>query len=388
MRFPTKREIEMGDGSTIRTPATSTKASRDRAGFTLIELLVVIAIIAVLIGLLLPAVQAAREAARRIQCVNNMKQIGLGIHNYLSGNDSFPAGAFSSWVPEQASYVVNGDFSAHARLLPFMEQQAVYNSANFSVSVFQSDSGASMNQTVTTTVLNVFLCPSSPVPTWTDVQYNGERATGNNYFASWGSSLEFNALRVNGPPNGIFEVLPIGSIPTTKLADITDGTSNTLAFGEWKTGTGNLSVVTIPTDIIFVGVFPQGTDFNSPLLDMPAGAAVLQPWLAQCGAAAATPSARKPKTPTLGECWAFGLPGYTLGDTLQPPNPPYPNCNTSAQGFVSYPAHYGMSSFHPGGANILMCDGSVRFLKNTTNVVTVWSLGTRAGGEVVSADSY
>ncbi len=359
-----------------------------RRGFTLIELLVVIAIIAVLIALLLPAVQAAREAARRLQCVNNLKQLGLAMHNYISSNDTFPAGAFSSWVPESGAWVVNGDFSAHARLLPFMEQQNLFNAANFYVSVFQSPVGGEMNQTVTTTIVNSFLCPSSIPPSWNDVQYNGERAVGNNYFASYGASLEFNALRVNGPPNGVFEILPKGSITPTKLAAVRDGTSNTIAFGEWKVGSGNLAIVTIPTDVIFIGSFPQNSTFNSPLLDMPAGGSVLVPWLQQCAAGAATPANRKPKTPTLGECWAFGLPGYSLGNVVQPPNPPYPNCNTSAQGFITYPAHLGMSSNHPGGANILLCDGSVRFLKNSTGVQTVWSLGTIAGGEILSSDSY
>src|SRR5689334_7840045 len=115
-----------------RQEAPGPKGGRNR-GFTLIELLVVIAIIAVLIALLLPAVQAAREAARRAQCVNNLKQIGLGLHNYHSTHDAFPGGAY--WARQfNGTTQNNGDFSAHFRLLANMEQMAIYNAANFSIS--------------------------------------------------------------------------------------------------------------------------------------------------------------------------------------------------------------------------------------------------------------
>ena len=110
----------------------TTSPQRSRRGFTLIELLVVIAIIAVLISLLLPAVQSAREAARRVQCVNNLKQIGLAIHNYISANDCVPAGGFPAWVQESQYYICNGDFSVHCRLLPYLEQQNLANAANYS----------------------------------------------------------------------------------------------------------------------------------------------------------------------------------------------------------------------------------------------------------------
>ncbi len=235
---------------------------RSRRAFTLIELLVVIAIIAVLIALLLPAVQAAREAARRAQCVNNMKQIGLGLHNYISANDCFPSAAFPT-RRQNGNTKVDSGFSAHARLLPFMEQTSLYNAANFSVCAVNDDPkfvGDRMNSTVTTSRLSVFLCPSAVWPSWIMVANasgafgNGQvnvQAPGTSYFASVGSSLEFNNLLAGGPPNGLFNY----GGPAVSLAMVQDGTSNTIAFGEWRIGTGNVAQIA-PQDVIFVGSFP------------------------------------------------------------------------------------------------------------------------------------
>jgi prepilin-type N-terminal cleavage/methylation domain-containing protein/prepilin-type processing-associated H-X9-DG protein len=376
-------------------------------GFTLIELLVVIAIIAVLIALLLPAVQAAREAARRVQCVNNLKQIGLALHNYISTNDTLPPGALPAWVAENLVYINNGDFSQHVRMLPYMEQQNLYNSANFNFAAFNSTVGDLTNHTVYAVRVLGFLCPSSIAPSWniegTGAQIENVVAAGNNYFGSFGSSLEFDVSFTNGPPNGLFayqgttnlgaaDGLSTTNVPSSAsarpptLAAITDGTSNTVAFGEWKTGTGNLSAVTIPQDVIFVGQYPPGISRNTPLMQMPAGGPAVQQWLPLCGAAAAT--ARQGKTPTLGEEYISALVGYTLGNLVVPPNPPYPNCNINPNGTLANPGVYGLSSYHPGGANVLLADGSVRFLKNSISYQPLWSLGSRAGGEVISSDSY
>ncbi len=362
---------------------------RQRTGFTLIELLVVIAIISVLIALLLPAVQAAREAARRMQCVNNLKQIGLGLHNYLSANDSFPPGGFLSWNPDSKAQIINGDFSAHVRLLPYLEQQSLYNAANFSVSAVNSVTGALMNGTVTTTRLTTFLCPSDTPPSWNgtdDVPMTTSVAPGNNYFASTGSGLEFDYAQSGGPPNGVFGLFRGGPRPTS-LASINDGTSNTAAFGEWRIGDGDINKITIPTDCVFVGAFPAGVTRNTAGMSMPAGAASFPQWLNQCAAIAGNSADRHARTPALGENWSIALNNYTMGSFLLAPNPKYPNCVTATSG-VDVPGMWTLSSRHPGGANMLLCDGSVRFLKESASLQTIWSLGSRAQGEIISADAY
>jgi prepilin-type N-terminal cleavage/methylation domain-containing protein/prepilin-type processing-associated H-X9-DG protein len=375
-----------------------------RSGFTLIELLVVIAIIAVLIALLLPAVQAAREAARRTQCVNNLKQIGLALHNYISTNDTLPPGALPAWVPDSTTYINNGDFSAQFRLLPYLEQQNLFNVANFAVAAFNSSVGDLTNHTVYAFRVAAFLCPSSPAPSWniegTGAQLEDLVAVGNNYFSSFGSSFEFDATYSNGPPNGLFAQQGNNSVlngtssnnassakPPT-LASITDGTSNTVAFGEWKTGTGTLGILTIPQDIIFVGQYPPGVTRNTPsMLAANAGVPAIQQWLSACTAAAPA-TGRQGKTPTQGEDYISALVGYTLGNLVLAPNPKTPNCNINGGGTLANPGTYGLSSFHPGGANILLADGSVRFLKDSSSLPVVWALGSRSQGEVISSDAY
>jgi prepilin-type processing-associated H-X9-DG protein len=194
-----------------------------------------------------------------------------------------------------------------------------------------------------------------------------------------------------GPPNGVFQYAGRLGKGAIGIRDIQDGTSNTIAFGEWRTGDGNSSIITIPTDIVYVGALPAGTAQNNGTLNMPNPILVANfpAWLNQC-ATALLSSGRTSHTSALGESWAFCLNGVTMGNVLLAPNPKHPNCDsdTAADNGLQYPGMYGLSSYHPGGANVLFCDGSVRFLKDSTNQQTVWALGSRAQGEVISSDQY
>ena len=209
-------------GST-RTPPCS--------GFTLIELLVVIAIIAVLIGLLLPAVQAAREAARRSQCLSNLKQLGIALHNYHDIVGTFPAGQFEGTAWQ--------DWSAHTMLLPYLEQTSIYNSLNFNQAVAgcEPDGDCPQNSTATQAKLSVFLCPSDPNRLSTPEGHN-------NYAGCSGSSPDSVAQL------GIFNGLFLGPDPNNaansqvhRISDILDGLSQSAAFSEKVKGIGNTNAV-------------------------------------------------------------------------------------------------------------------------------------------------
>jgi len=381
----------------MQTPSRHPHSVR---GFTLIELLVVIAIIAVLIALLLPAVQAAREAARRSQCVNNLKQIALAMQNYHSALNSFPPGGTNtSNIEAPGSSGAWGNWSAFSMMMPYLEQQAVYNACNFMVTNQGYGSGIDgmINSTATRTTINAFLCPSSPRlngGNWTT--YYGMPYPNTNYFASIGSSLNqyaggpagmaWNNNGNSAAPNGVFMVFG----PPIAMRDVTDGTSNTIAFGEWRTGDGNQGMLAIPQDVIRVSAsLPSGMTLG-PLMNMPMGGAYLNTWLQGCAGSALSTVGTSNNWSGLGQFWCQGLFGDTIGNTLTAPNSNYPNCAMYSYGGDndgSY-GNYGLSSYHSGGANAAFADGSVHYLKSSTNQITMWQLGSRNQGEVVGSDQY
>ena len=267
---------------------------------------------------------------------------------------------------------------------------------NWKVGVDNDAYGTVANSTVSLTRLAAFLCPSNTPPNYVGMgtaPLNTATATGNTYFANLGSTLEFAGQQNGGPPNGMFQY--VGTLGNGRIGtrDVRDGLTNTIAFGEWRVGSGIYSVVTIPTDIIMIGSLPAGTARNNGTLSMPNPTlvAAFPAWLNQCKAGATSTANRgNHKTVGLGSNWAIGLNGDSMGNTLLPPNPKYPNCNnnTGSGNGLDNPGMYGLSSFHSGGANILMGDGSVKFLKDSTSNNVIWALGSRDQGEVIDANSF
>jgi prepilin-type N-terminal cleavage/methylation domain-containing protein/prepilin-type processing-associated H-X9-DG protein len=372
---------------------------KSRPGFTLIELLVVIAIIAVLIALLLPAVQSAREAARRIQCVNNLKQIGLALHNYHQGTNSFPAGndtAPNLYPGYQYPLSTWTSWSAQAMLLPYMEQGPIYNAANFSMACcFWGDIPDATNSTVYLTRIASFMCPS-------DGQVGVSNI--NSYVACLGSSTRKYDAAGTGQTNGIFQVyntVYVGNLiynyaQVTNIAQATDGTSNTVAFSEALVGDFSRLNNYRGNGMTGVPKF-NGLQQYNPLANP---AAVLQ-GLQACNAwwngtaIIACPNGNCNKSGLKqyeGQVWALGERGYTLFNTVVPPNSPdYPwrSCGMTCKGCAPEGSEVSnANSNHPGGANFTFADGSVRFIKTAINMQIYWSLGSRNGGEVVGADQY
>jgi prepilin-type N-terminal cleavage/methylation domain-containing protein/prepilin-type processing-associated H-X9-DG protein len=377
---------------------TSRSGLRSTRGFTLIELLVVIAIIAVLIALLLPAVQAAREAARRAQCTNNLKQIALAANNYESTNGCFPGGSYSGTLfnpPHVSSYPEN--FSVFVRMLPFFEQSAMYNAVNFNLT-----SSDPANITICGVQINSLVCPSDAqnqsvqisslyslgTPTTPGWSFNEITLPPGNWmqaFTSYaGNAGTFTFGFSNLMPSTVLAQFngTIYNDSSVRIAAVTDGTSNTFIFGEHSKG--ELFLLD-PTYAISDGSWNSGRWYD------------------------------------------------TLFATLYPLN--LATGNNVAFGGGTNPGYYSPTiagSHHPGGANFAFCDGSVHFVKNS---ISSWSfsagnadsyqdampngtvytsvpysapytktgyyllnsgaqlgvyqqLSTRAGGEVVSSDSY
>jgi prepilin-type N-terminal cleavage/methylation domain-containing protein/prepilin-type processing-associated H-X9-DG protein len=368
-----------------------------RRAFTLIELLVVIAIIAVLIALLLPAVQAAREAARRAQCVNNLKQIGLAMHNYMSSNDTAVPPLFGDNYQNTGLNTAGptGDaqnWGPHARLMPYLEQNAVYNSMNFTIgarwgggTAGNGDPAAAglfgyINGTVNCTQVASMLCPSDPFPGRAGNSTIQMGTSANNPFtatcsypANMGLHRGYNNWRLNGPsyvPTAWDGNLNFGN--TVNMATFTDGTSNTVIFSEWIKGTG----IGPPTlDGLGMVYNDPGPDFVAP--PYPAGYQLDYTESIACQNTATTQS------------WSWKGEWLYYGKTMHYTHTQTPNKRSCQNGDFNRAGDLvAASSFHSGGANFLLGDGSVRFIKTSVNYQAYYALATPGGGETVSADAF
>ena len=337
---------------------------RSRTGFTLIELLVVIAIIAVLIALLLPAVQSARESARRMQCTNNMKQIGLALHQYHSAYDVFPpAGSVDVLGNSTGSGRVPQTASIHLRLTNYLEQRAVYDAYNFALGDVVNGNSIPANTTVMSTAIPGYLCPSDPNPGSNEnLAINFDvRVTTVNYAVNGGVNRQYTGGATNGTAWWLGGNPYYGN--RVRISSVTDGTSNTAGFSEWVKGMSGQN--TLGFNLVYaIGQYTNGSPLNDDSI------------------------CRASNTPL----WDFKGEYWTLQDTgrggpyyhVMPPD--QPACAVNAN-FGNVDSFIGPSSLHPGGVNLLLLDGSVRFIKSSINLSTWNALGTRAGSEVISADA-
>jgi prepilin-type N-terminal cleavage/methylation domain-containing protein/prepilin-type processing-associated H-X9-DG protein len=332
------------------------KKLRSRFGFTLIELLVVIGIMSILIGLLLPAVQASREAARRVQCLSNLRQIGVAIQAYHGDNGCFPPR-----VTNKRNY--GGFYSIHVRLLPYLDQVPTYNSVNFIVGTWPTDSLFATprrdklalnpaNATAAGAHIQLFLCPSDAGPL---------KRAGNNYRGNVGVGPAYGtSAHKPDSGNGLFP-----EIGLTRMSQVPDGLSHTAAFSERLRGSGSVGHLNPQRDIYVMTDDTFALNANTLLQACRISARV--------GNSVGDVSA--------GRTWFWTGREHTLYNHAQVPNGRIPDCTFGA----ALPGD-GMAtarSWHKGGVNVLMGDGSTRFIQETVSQPVWRAFGTRNGGELV-----
>ncbi|MFO0957672.1 MAG: DUF1559 domain-containing protein [Isosphaeraceae bacterium] len=367
---------------------------RRRFGFTLIELLVVIAIIGVLIALLLPAVQQAREAARRIQCTNNLKQIGLAIHSFHDMQQTLPNMSFCGGGCEDTNPGMQNIFyrfrhyPVSFELLPHLEQGNLYNTFNLNLaatSTLPVAANGLANATLASAPLSVFLCPSMPPPinpVFRDyASYGWNRGNCDVHSpAQPGDICKTGQAYGFTPSDGVFisrmdagldyatgQALAARHVtdPTWWQSDnsyrigftsITDGLSNTIAAGDMHNNLEGYTTTTVNSVSIGTTAVPSG----GPIA-----------WASSGG--------------------DYYCEGRTTVRMNKRSGPYYSRTITDPAGLrdILYNSPiYSFRSMHPGGCNFLMCDGSVKFIKSSISMATYMALGSRNGGELISADAY
>lgn len=337
-----------------------------RHAFTLVELLVVIAIIGILVGLLLPAVQAAREAARRMQCSNNLKQLGLATHNYESSYKRFPALTGSS------------SFSPQARILSFIEQGNLQNLIDFSQPLFVGPAFAARLNPVFSpaarTVVPVFLCPSDAIPP-TRIAQDATNASvsmaGTNYMFSYGSGT-LTHYDDRFTTDGI-----VWENSWAKFGDIPDGTSNTVLLSEALLGDNQVSTTAPDRNALArrIASWPGSSSNPAPQPGFNLGGATIS----NPDLATVFPSQTTSYRGVRGESWIRGVPYAVVTNGYLTPNHAIPDVNVHGRGW------FAPRSMHTGGVNVALADGSVQFVSNNVDQLLHRALHSRNGGEVVNA---